>query len=277
MNTKFQGLIFDRSFKAFFKFKPALIDFINSYYEFIGEPKRFAFTDISYQALIPPETMDVADMYADIRCTLNNGEIILLEAYTSFGKEEYNKSYNYTYRTYSNQMTYKNKPRYRDCKKVTCLNLIPSNYQDSNNYLVNGYVPKHKITNKVIEKGETELVLIRLDKAKNYLIQWEYEERFIRWLKIINATSIKEMEKIGRSDIVMEQSIEFLKWYRKEYDSWHEELKESEAIGEARGEKSGIKKNQIKTAKKMLELNMDIPTIMKITGLSKKKILQLKD
>jgi len=273
------------------------MDFINSYYEFIGEPKRFAFTDISYQALISPETMDVADMYADIRCTLNNGEIILLEAYTSFGKEEYNKSYNYTYRTYSNQMTYKNKPRYRDCKKVTCLNLIPSNYQDSNNYLVNGYVPKHKITNKVIEKGETELVLIRLDKAKNYLIQWEYEERFIRWLKIINATSIKEMENIGRSDVIMEQSIEFLKWYRKEYDSWHEELKESEAIGEKRGielgeaigeargelrgkqlgEKRGIEKNQLKTAKNLLKMGIDIETIIKATGISKTALKKIQN
>lgn len=113
------------------------------------------------------------------------------------------------------------------------------------------------------------------------------------------------MEKIGKDDVIMEQSIEFLKCYRKEYDSFEEEMKERElrgiSIGEARGEKrgiklgeqrgislgekrgiklgkkDGIKENQLQTAKKMLDLKMDIPTIMKITGLSKKKILQLKD
>ena len=125
-----------------------------------------------------------------------------------------------------------------------------------------------------------ELVLIRFDRVDNTLVKFKHEERFIRWLRLLKAISIKEMEEIGRNDAIMEQSIGFLKWYRKEYDSFEKEMHEREHRGELRGKqlgvKSGIKKNQLKTAKKMLELNMDIPTIMKITGLSKKKILQLK-
>ena len=53
-------------------------------------------------------------------------------------------------------------------------------------------------------------------------------------------------------------------------------MHEREQRGIRLGKKDGIKETQLKTAKKMLDLNMDIPTIMKITGLSKKKILELK-
>ena len=79
----------------------------------------------------------------------------------------------------------------------------------------------------------------------------------------------------------MDQSIGFLKWYRQEYDSFEKEMREREQRGELRGkqlgEKSGIKKNQLKTAKKMLDDNIDIDTIIKYTGLSKKQILELKE
>ena len=53
-------------------------------------------------------------------------------------------------------------------------------------------------------------------------------------------------------------------------------MHEREQRGIRLGKKDGIKETQLKTAKKMLDINMDIPTIMKITGLSKKKILELK-
>ena len=265
----------------FFKFKPALKDFINSYYKFIGEDKRFGFADVTYQALITPDNFKARDMFADIRCTLDNGEIILLEAYTSFTKEEYNKSYSYTSRTYANQLEYLGENSYSDMKKVSCLNIMSGNFRNINENLVNSYIPKNKLTNKIIDDGNTEMILVRLDKAKDYLVKFKHEERFIRWLRLLKATSIKEMEEIGRNDAIMEQSIGFLKWYRQEYDSFEKEMREREqrgiSIGEARGEKSGIKKNQLKTAKNLLKLGIDSDTIIKATGISKTALKELQN
>lgn len=46
-------------------------------------------------------------------------------------------------------------------------------------------------------------------------------------------------------------------------------------IGLAEGRKEGIEHNKIDTAKKMLELDMPIETIIKVTGLTKNKIIEL--
>ena len=43
-------------------------------------------------------------------------------------------------------------------------------------------------------------------------------------------------------------------------------------VGEERGEKRGIEKNILDTAKKMIKENLDISLIEKITGLSKETI-----
>ncbi len=103
-------------------------------------------------------------MYADIRCTLDNGEIILLGAYTSFGKEEYNKSFSYSCDAFINQLKCFDKILYKDMKKVTCLNCLSGNFRNINDNLVNSYIPKNRLTNKVIDDGNMKLVLIRLDR-----------------------------------------------------------------------------------------------------------------
>ena len=255
MNTTFKGIIYDRYFKLFFKFKPALEDFINSYFEFVNETKRFGFADIAYQALIEPDNFKARDMFADIRCTLDDGEVILLEAFNDFAKEEYNKSYSYSCRTFANQLKYLSKKTYKDMKPVRCLNFIHHNYAWMNNDIINNYLPMNTVTKKIIDTSHVEMVLIRLDKVEKYLIQSKHEERFIRWLKLLNAKTFKEMEKIGKDDVIMEQSIEFLKCYRKEYDSFEEEMKERElrgiSLGEQRGKKDGIKQTQLETGQKL--------------------------
>lgn len=52
---------------------------------------------------------------------------------------------------------------------------------------------------------------------------------------------------------------------------------QGETIGEARGRKEGIKQNQEETALKMLQKQMDIPTIKEITGLTEEEIKKLKE
>ena len=53
-------------------------------------------------------------------------------------------------------------------------------------------------------------------------------------------------------------------------------LKQSKAEGIEEGEKIGIEKAHIKTAKSLLSLGVDLDIIVKSTGLSKEEILKLK-
>ncbi len=63
----------------------------------------------------------------------------------------------------------------------------------------------HRVTHKIIDNGEIEYVLIRLDQIANVRYTLN-ETRFIRWLRLINSKDIKEMEKIGKDDEVVEQA-----------------------------------------------------------------------
>ncbi len=80
------------------------LDFINSYYKFRGINKEYKITNISLQHNIISDQDKIKWYYADILVTMEDGEIVILEAYTDFGKREYAKSYSYACRTYSNQI-----------------------------------------------------------------------------------------------------------------------------------------------------------------------------
>ena len=225
------------------------------------------------------------DFFGDIIVTLDTGEILLIEMYSDFGKREYNKSYSYSTRAYSNQMKIGDKA-YENCKNVICLNLMSNNYRRKNNELINNYEPVNIKTFKTLDNAHIKMVLLRLDIAHDI----KYNEdihRFIKWLKIIYSKSFKEMESIARGVKVMEQSIEFIKRYCNSdlnhgfQDILDEKVFEATELGEKRGKQLGIKLGEQRgieqTAKKMLELNIDIATITEITNLSKHQILQLKD
>ena len=80
----------------------------------------------------------------------------------------------------------------------------------------------------------------------------------------------------------MEQSIEFIKRYCNSnlnhgfQDILNEKVFEATERGEKRGKQLGIKQTKIDMAEKMLKLNFDIPTIIEVTNLSQKQILNLK-
>ena len=55
----------------------------------------------------------------------------------------------------------------------------------------------------------------------------------------------------------------------------YDTIKNSKEEGFEEGENSGIEKNKIETARKMLEKNMEIEDIIDITGLSEEEIKKL--
>lgn len=121
------------------------------------------------------------------------------------------------------------------------------------------------------------MVLIRLDQIANEEYTLD-KSRFIRWLKLINATSMKELEKIGKGDKIMEESIEYLKRYtgsELDHGFW-DIVAEHEINAEERGEKRGKKQGILEIAKNMLLGGVKEKDIIKYTGLSKKQIENIK-
>ena len=96
-------------------------------------------------------------------------------------------------------------------------------------------------------------------------------------LYAILGLELEELKKLGeRNDIVKEfkESVEeankdelVVKWFTPEQER---EMRENYIKSEA--EEKGMKKGILQTAKNMLEANMNIETVSKLTGLSVKKI-----
>ena len=128
--------------------------------------------------------------------------------------------------------------------------------------------------------AKIEMILVRLDKV-DCIKYNENEKRFIRWLRLIKAESIEELELIAKGDELMEHSVEYVKRYlngplnhtMEDYVADREYV--AEKLGEKRGERRGKKAGIMETAKNFFDLGIDINTISKATGLSKSELKKL--
>ena len=130
---------------------------------------------------------------------------------------------------------------------------MKGNYNFNNFYLINDY----------------GLVMIRLDLVKEKVYN-DNNERFIKWLKLINAESLEEMRNIAKGDEVMEQALEFM-----------EEFLNDEEIRNVYDKINDVKyyakkEEKIETAKNMLKKGFPLQEISEITNLSIKEINDLK-
>ena len=133
------------------------------------------------------------------------------------------------------------------------INFMKGNYNFNNFYLINDY----------------GLVMIRLDLVKEKVYN-DNNERFIKWLKLINTESLEEMRKIAKGDEVMEQALEFM-----------EEFLNDEEIRNVYDKINDVKyyakkEEKIETAKNMLKKGFSLQEISEITNLSINEINDLK-
>ena len=111
--------------------------------------------------------------------------------------------------------------------------------------------------------------MIRLDLVKEKVYN-DNNERFIKWLKLINTESLEEMRKIAKGDEVMEQALEFM-----------EEFLNDEEIRNVYDKINDVKyyakkEEKVETAKNMLKKGFPLQEISEITNLSIKEINDLK-
>ena len=271
MNTKINvSLTDDICFKYIFSKEEILKDFLNSFFEYIGEEERIRGLKTSTEKEMFGKKYKNKIFYGDILAYTNTEKIISIEMYKEFQKEEFNKSVSYLTRIFSSQL--ERGEKYREIHKTIGLNFMKGNYHYNNFYLVNNYGFVNKLNYGVIKDECLEMYLIRLDLVKEKVYN-EEEKRFIKWLKIINGKEIEEMREEAKEDEVMERALQFMEEFLadEEIKNVYDKINDVERVALHKGEKKGI----IKTAKNLLQLNIAIEDISKATGLSIKELENL--
>lgn len=272
----------DLIFKYVFSKVDIFTDFINSVLESLNIKEKIDTIQAVPQKFILSENIKLHDYYLDLVGILSNGTMVDLEMYTSFGKEEYQKSYTYASAMYQNQQ--KKNEKYANNKSVMCINLMTGNYKRLNKKLINLYEYYNKDTLKKTDEEQIKMILIRLDKVAD-LEYTNSELRIIRWCKLMNAKSWEEAEKIAKGDDVMTEVIESVRDFlnnpryqkMKNDMEWKLRTKADAARSEglAEGKAEGISQEKIDCAKNLLKESCSIDLIEKATGLSKKEIKSL--
>lgn len=272
MKTKiFYPLTDDICFKYIFGRNDILKDFLNSFFEYIGEKKKVKKVEITTQKEMIGSRRKNKVFDGDILAYLDTDEIVSVEIYNRFNENEYKKSVSYLTRIYSDQL--ETGEDYLQAKKVISLNLMEGNYHLNNFQLVNDYGFVNKLNYGKIKDECLELYLIRLDLVKEDVYNYK-EIRFIRWLKLIKAGDLEEMKKIAEGDENMEKVLKFMKRFVNDEEvlNLYDKINDVKYYAKEEGKETGKKEEKLETAKNMLADNIDISKIMKYTGLSKEEI-----
>ena len=284
MQTKLTVLREDLTFKMVFSEEKFITDLINSFLAFLRINRKVTLIDVTPQSLLKASMKKGKLFFGDVVAILDDGTLVSLEMYNLFREEEFKKSLGYITRKFSSQLEVGEK--HLEAKKVMGISLMEGNFNLNNFRFINDYGFINKSNYGVIKNEYLELYLVRLDLIPEIKYTYRKEERFIKWMHLINARSIEEMAEISKGDEVMEATVQFVKNFLSDeeiletYDKMTILMDQAEEAGEKKGlekgQKKGEKSERIVIARKMLQDNQEIEMIRKYTGLSKKEIEALK-
>lgn len=171
------------------------------------------------------------------------------------------------------------------------------------------WIGSYTFTDDDIEKEEPSNILT--DKMKVIIIEIDKAELFEhypiekltplqRWIILLGMRNADKAQAIIKEDAILEKAVEELRkitqndidqaWAESHFkyvtdeiafrldaqaQGKEEGLKEGEEIGLKKGEEKGKKETKYQMAKQMLNENLDIDLITRITGLTKEELLQL--
>lgn len=163
--------------------------------------------------------------------------------------------------------------------------ILISDYELESLKEIKKYVTKWNIREeeyqKVILTDVMEIYIIELPKFEKYKKKTNNSE-LNGWIKFINNPEVIKMEEVNKDvnkakkvleEISQDEHERYLAELRQKYIM---DQKAIEDAGFDKGLRAGIEQNTIAIAKKMIEQDIDIKIISKITGLSIDKIKNLK-
>ena len=264
----------DICFKYIFQHKPILTRFLNAFFAYMGENKKVVEIKVTSEKEMIGENRNKKVFYFDMLAYINTGEIVAIEAYKKFGRREYRKSVSYLSRIFGSQLEVGED--YLETKKVISINLMSGNYHRNNPEFINEYEFINKISEKGLKDELLEMYLVRLDLV-NKIVYNEEEKEFIKWIRFIMASDIKEMEKIAKGVEEMEQALKFMERFvnDKDVQRIYDRMAYERIEGRDEGIDIGKQDEKIEIAKAMLEENVPIDKISKFTKLSTEEIKKL--
>ena len=201
-------------------------------------------------------------------------EVINLEMYTAFDHEDFEKSLAYLTRIYGTRLEIGD--RYQKQPKVTQYNFCKSSHISN--------IPEFETDFLLIDRRTYHIIT---DKLENVAYDDSRKEDLLKILRMIYAKDEAERLEIAKgSEILMDLAQVMKKFVNDEtvleYKSLarkNEEIARKDGIqkGRASGLAEGTQAEKHKIAKNLLNLNIDISTIMQSTGLSKQEILKLQE
>ena len=272
MATNFMPLTNDIVFNHIFSQKKIVVNFIKTFFMDFNDGN----VEVLNEWVLPKVKYDDKSMRSDI-VVVGNDTIYNIEAYTTFGKEEMEKSKSYVTRIFGTQI--KRGKKYIP-KRVIQLNICEKceiKEDEINKYGIVNY--KNSSTRRF---GEDLLIyVIDLDKLRKNNYNVGVNDKTIKYFKMFNGKSIEELRMIAKGDENLKDVVKCAEAFlNDEENQWLFDkefwIKRKERnIGEKIGKKAGRKAEKINTAKKMLAENFEPEIVCKITELPLNEILKL--
>ena len=291
-NKQMIRLTFDTAFKSFFSRNP---DFLKDFLiEELNLDMNKDETKITVSNVELPK--DIGKEYqkkVDIIIYLDESIIVNVEANTSKFKNIKRRNFIYMAKLYS--LTLK---KGEDVKKLEEADLYQLNInasKEDKNIGENVYELRSRFTGEVLIDNFT-LHLKNIEYYRNlYYTKGEKLNRAGMWLVVLSSENYEELYRTVSqildekdTDIFMDEVVRMnleepilTEWEAKmldeieKYDTIKNPKEEGFEDGFKKGATSGIQKNKIETARKMLEDNLDINVISKYTGLSVEEIKKM--
>jgi len=270
----------DYGFKRLFGEEPnkdLLLDFLNE----LLKDQEGKITEISY---LPNEKLpiSVGDRKAifDIYCTNEKGEQFIVEMQKA--EQKFFKDRTVFYSTFPIQEQARNKDRFWnfELKAVYTIGILDFVFEESD---PDKYRHDVKLTEQETKEAfYDKLIYIYLEMPKFNKSEKELKTRFEKWMFVL-----KNLPKLDRIPVELKEQI-FLKLFEtaeiaklkpeeyKQYEASMNAYRDVKNSIDTAFEK-GEKKKAIEIARKSLKEGLSIDLIIKITGLTKKEIEELKE
>lgn len=284
----------DWAFKQVFgqeKNKGILISFLNTMLHGIQEE----ITDVTFLKVeTDTEIITLRQSIVDVLCKTKDGRQFIVEMQRASDKGFIQRAVEYASRVYLNQRTIDKKTKndkggYRKMRPVIFLAIMEKTLFPQKEAYLSHHQFRDIVTGEqdIKEMSFSFLELSKFhkhfDELKDDIDQWAYYFKKAKHIspeklnKILSQGTIfgeayKVLEKSAYSET---QLLEYTRYELKE-EEIETRISDAKAEGRAEGEKIGIEKNKIETAKKMLSDGLSVDVIAKYSGLSTAEIENLR-
>lgn len=296
-NEETKNLLYDQVFKYVFKHEDVTKIFIAAFADYLNLNWQYKKVKCKTQHPILANRISKKDFYTDLMVTLFTKDIVILEAYRRWGKQEFLKSQAYQDRASSNQ--FKKGSNYADASMVAIINIVRGRVKS--NFILDEYklvsirnndIPFRWLNNK-------PFFVIAVDNIKN--IDYNENIEFLRIVDFLSSSNLEELKRKARKwkdDVFMRKVVDYVEEFMSddanegfgsqlEFQTMKAEIrgrkageklgrKEGMKTGMKAGRKSGIKDEKISIARKMLLKGMDLDETAELTGLSINVLEKLK-